>query len=100
MQQRILKNCKVVGLEKVSYTNYLGNPVNGARVSFAAMLPESPDNEGVIVHYQWITSDKLPRDIGIGKYYDIAFNVDEQKGNKFFDKLLRPADLVEFDFVC
>lgn len=100
MQQKILKNCKVIGIEKVSYENYLGNPVSGARVSFAAALPSTDTTEGVLVHYQWITSDKLPPGIAIGKYYDICFNVDAQKGAKYFDKLLRPADLVEFSFSC
>ena len=100
MQQKILSNCKVIGIENVSYENYLGNIVSGARVSFAAALPDTGMNEGVMVHYQWITSDKLPRDIGIGKYYDIAFNYDSQKGVKYFDKLMRPLNVVEFSFSC
>ena len=100
MQQKILKNAKVVGLEKVSYENYMGNSVSGARVSFAAELPETDTTSGVIVHYQWISSEKLPNDIAIGLYYDIAFNVDNQKGAKYFDKLMRPSDPKEFTFTC
>lgn len=100
MQQKVLSNCKVIGIEKVCYENYMGNLVSGARVSFAAALPETGTTEGVLVHYQWITSDKLPNDIAIGKYYDIYFNVDVQKGAKYFDKLTRPFNLVEFTFSC
>lgn len=100
MQQKILRNCKVIGVEKVSYENYMGNMVSGARVSFAAALPETETTSGVMVHYQWINEEKLPKDLAVGKYYDLSFNVDQQKGNKYFDKLLRPQELVEFTFSC
>ena len=100
MQQKILKNAKVIGIEKVSYENYMGNLVSGARVSFAAALPDTDSTSGVMVHYQWITSDKLPGDIALGCYYDIVFNVDAQKNVKYFDKLMLPFELVEFTFSC
>lgn len=100
MMQKVLKNAKVIGIEKVSYENYMGNMVSGARVSFAAALPESDTTSGVMVHYQWISGEKLPNNIAIGKYYDIHFNVDNQKNAKFFDKLSSPSDLVEFNFSC
>lgn len=100
MTQKILKNAKVIGIEKVNYENYMGNLVEGARVSFAAALPETDSTSGVLVHYQWITKEKLPNNLAIGNYYDLSFNVDTEKGSKYFDKLLRPSELVEFTLNC
>lgn len=100
MQQEILKNAKVIGIEDVNYLNYMGYPIKGARVSFAAALPESDSCKGVKVHYQWISGEKLPNNIALGMYFDIVFNVDQSKNARYFDKLTRPSDLVEFEFSC
>ena len=68
-----VNNCKLIGIEKVNYQNFRGDTISGARLSFAVELPESEMNFGVRVIYQWVSSEKLPKDILLGKYYNLEF---------------------------
>lgn len=68
-----INNCKLIGIEEVNYQNYRGETITGARLSFAVELPESNMNSGVRVIYQWVSGEKLPKDLSLGKYYNLEF---------------------------
>ena len=101
-EKQMVYAAKVIGIEKVSYFNYLGRRVSGARISFCTPLSDE-GSVGVKTYYQWVSEEKLPRNLELGQYYDLEFDI-TSNGNLYFKSMSscpeQTYDVIDFKFSC